>query len=458
MEENPKLENNALNESPEKIEENEIDFEDSRDEYIGALEAAVLALQREVAEMRNRAESDKLHPSIAHEQASSLLGTLVPAIRESGSGSDALSALHSCIASEYDIIESNIFLFDKSRRLKQAADAYTSSELSGIISHFEETGITDWAIERKTASIVPNLSGGEAAPFVIIAPIILRGVAAGIFAGLTTMPPEKFSPEQISELTTAAAYTASSINNISSSLEMERMNARLTALNNQMLRSARLASIGELASSIAREIESPLLIIDGHLNLLESGVGDSIRRISIIRNQVTAVKDILRRLSAIAAVSSADKPTESINICSLIEEALLFTNTRLQSDDIKVETIFEDKSIRITGSKSQLEQVLLALLLNARESMKEGGKITIGVFSSPDRIIISLTDTGEGFTESELEHIFDPFFLGEKAGKQPVGLFLARNIIRQHSGDLTAFSEIGRGSTFKITLPKDFIK
>lgn len=433
-----------------------LEFEDSRDEYIAALEAAVLALQREVAELRGRAQNQKVQHEIPQEQTSSLLNKLLPLIRDIADAEEALSSLHSCLADEYDIIESNIFLYDSSRRLKQAAEAGTSSELTRIIKHFEESGIADWAIERETMSVVPNLSGSESAPYVIVIPLMFKGGRKGIFTSLTTKTPDDFSSEQMAELTAAAAYTATAIDNISSSLEMEKMNARLTALNSQMLRSARLASIGELASSIAREIESPLLIIDGHLNLLESGVGDSLRRIDIIRGQISIVKDILKRLSAIAAVSTADKPAESVNICALIEEILLFTKARLQSDDIKVETIFEDKNMRITAFKSQLEQVLLALLLNARESMQEGGKITIGVFSSPDKLIISFTDTGEGYNEAELEHIFDPFYSGERARKQPVGLFLARNIIKQHGGELSAFSELGLGSTFKIVLPREF--
>ena len=226
-------------------------------------------------------------------------------------------------------------------------------------------------------------------------------------------------------------------------------------LNRQMFHSSRLASIGELAGTIAVEIDTPLKIIKGHLQLLKSGVGEAERRYEIINRQIELVDKIIKRLSSISKFSVNDISPSFIILENLIDDVILFTNSQLQRDNIKVEKDYENSGVSVLGTKTQLEQVILGLLLNARDMMPEGGKITINIFKNKNNSVnITISDNGIGISENELQDIFEPYY-SDKTGINSLGtnLYLVKNIIEQNKGILSVTSEVGKGTTYKITLP-----
>ncbi len=364
--------------------------------------------------------------------------------------------LQEILLKHFSIVENNIFFLDIEKKLHSFFSISITNFLLESAKKLEESGITDWAIEKKEISIIPDLDNKEGAEanLLILIPIILRGTNYGLFIAKQNleMPLDQV---QLLELKSIAYSAAMSLDNILSYNKVAEMNERLSILYEQMIKSAKFATIGELAASFAWEIDNPLQIIKANLQLIESGVGNVKRRIEIINEQVDKISLVNQRLSNLAFSNPNDFIPIQFNLNSLVDEVLLFTNYQLQKDDIKIEKEFEENNFDILGYKPQLELVILNFILNARDSMPDGGTLTIGIFKSKTKsITLSFTDTGKGFDESELEHIFEPNFTPKLSSKNIGGwLFLAKNIIIQHNGSISVFSEVGKGSTFKILLP-----
>ena len=272
-----------------------------------------------------------------------------------------------------------------------------------------------------------------------------------MFAAKTYRDSNSFNKQTFNELSSVIEYAATAIDNLRSSDEIIRMNSRLSALNQQMLQSSKFATIGELAGAFAWEIDTPLQIIKANLQLLHSGVGDSQRRLQIITEQVGKITEVNKRLSNLALSPPSELSPSPFKLCSLIDEVLLFSGSHLQRDDIKVEKVYENTNIQILGFKHQIELVLLNLLLYARNTMPEGGLITIGVFNfNKNKVLVSIADNGNGINENEIEHLFEPTVQSSKNFGFNSGLFFIKNIIQQHKANFSVVSEVGKGTTYKI--------
>lgn len=426
----------------------------SRDEYIRSLEMALQLVQREVENLRQQRPA----AAVLKDNADYVPVSQDAAFLQQYTQADEIiAALHEHIAERFSISESNIFLLAAPLRLRPAGIIFEHSILQESVMQLEEGGIVDWAVEECRAVIVPNLHeralGAQAN--IILIPLFLRGANYGLFAAFTTETEATFKSENLSKLTSLVESAAVALDNIRSSEEISRMNQRLAQLSNQMVQSSKLASIGELAGNIAHEINNPLQILLAHLQLLESGVGDPARRVEVIKQQIFRISDITRRLLDFARSAPIDAAPAPIPLCSLIDEVLLFVGSQLQRDGIRVEKECEDPTPIIAGIKTQIEQVLLNIIINARDAMPDGGILTIGAFATSDhQALITIADTGTGIAEEHLPHIFESFFTTKPAGKGTgLGLSVTKNIIQQHHGRIELISQPRKGTTFKITLP-----
>lgn len=428
-------------------------FFKSQEEYIRVLEMAVQLLQREVEHLRTQIKNrDKRSDSQKKSRAGSKLGQASSIFNTCSSEKKVLIKLHDILAAQFSIIESNLYFFTSDKKLVPVDDDEHST-LANRIRNLEEHGIIDWAVEKDTASVIPDLALEKAQ--LILVPLYLRGNPIGIYSAITAKDAAEFAQTELEYLTSTASHAAVAIDNIRSSEEISKMNRKLSLLNNQMIQSTKLASIGEIAASIAGELESPLKIMEGNINLIETGVGDKKRRAQIIKEQILKIKEITDRFAGLALPHTSEKSPSNINVCSLIDEVILFSGSQLLRDGIRIEKEYEDTDLKTVGYKSQLEQVILNLLLNARDSMSDGGIITLGVFkTSAKKLMITVADNSRGIDEKDLQNIFDPFYKGRSVSNRTgISLFLARNIIQQHNGSISVFSETGKGTTFKITLP-----
>src|SRR5262249_26025523 len=148
---------------------------------------------------------------------------------------------------------------------------------------------------------------------------------------------------------------------------------------------------------------------------------------------------------------------ESLDLREVVEEALTLFEPQLRGGTLRLIRKLEANLPRITGNRGKLQQILLNLLLNARDAREPaGGTITVGLRRAGHRLVLDVSDTGCGIADEDLGRIFDPFFTTKSRGKGTgLGLSLSYNIVREHRGEIGVESRAGEGTTFTIELPID---
>ncbi len=235
------------------------------------------------------------------------------------------------------------------------------------------------------------------------------------------------------------------------------------ALRQQLLQAQRLTSVGELASSIAHEFNNILTTI---INSAKLGS----RNPEVTEKQVAFERIVKagQRAAAIAAgmlgfARKSGSHRQYCDIARLVDEVLILTDKDLSKNRIHVETRFHARPVAwvVPG---QIEQILVNLVLNARQAMGAGGRLKIEVRDCPatDSVELKVSDTGQGIPPDQLRMIFEPFFTTKQPdeygrGGTGLGLSVCRQIIEQHHGRIRVVSVVGKGSTFTITLPKRLV-
>ena len=229
----------------------------------------------------------------------------------------------------------------------------------------------------------------------------------------------------------------------------------------QLLQSQKLASIGQLATGIAHELNNPLnnigLYIGNVLDRVEEGRMDRMvisRDLTAAQQQVVRAAKIITELRTFAKPSSGERDHVSVN--RLVQSSLSLVQQDLLMRDIDVHLELSPEEPVIFGTFVQLQQVLLHLLTNARDACTEVSHklVTITTRRTDERVEIIVTDTGCGIPEEDLPRLFDPFFTTKDVGKGTgLGLPTAYGIIKDHTGIIEVDSTIGVGTTFLIGLP-----
>ncbi|MBM2813503.1 MAG: two-component sensor histidine kinase [Ignavibacteria bacterium] len=431
---------------------------DTRDDYIRTLEMSLQILQREVESLRNLNKSSE-SAKTNHQQKK--LKTIKDEASDYFTNCNSDKELHSkffnLISGPYSILESDIFLFQPDGTLQSVSESDTLESFLETVRHLEEEGIIDFAVERDSPSLLPNLSDDDAEipTHILLVPFIFRGTAIGIFVGKTNKNPTEINRSELQEIKDLSESAALALDNLRSAREIHDMNNRLALLNSQILHSSKLASIGEIASAIASEISNPIQIIRANINLIGSGLGDVGRRTQIIINQLDKIDEITNRLTDFSDATPSGIQATQVNICTLIDDVLLISASQLQRDGIKVEREYENQSLEIAAFKPQIEQVILSLLLFGRDYMPDGGTISICVVTSgKNKIQVSIADSGTGIDEQLLKNIFNLQEISDTGTeRKSQNLYLVKNIVQQHNGKISVYSEIGKGTTFKIIFP-----
>jgi PAS domain S-box-containing protein len=221
---------------------------------------------------------------------------------------------------------------------------------------------------------------------------------------------------------------------------------------------SRLASVGELASGVAHEINNPLTGVIGyaHLLLARKDISRDVRRdLEIINEGSQRVAGIVKKLLAFARQTRPEQ--RYVNINELIHNTLDLRAYELSANNIKV-TLQLTRDMPMTiADPGQLQQVFLNLIINAETEMKlanDKGKLSIKTETMNNAIKISFKDNGPGISKENLETIFDPFFTTREVGQGTgLGLSVCHGIITEHKGKIWAESEPGKGATFIIELP-----
>jgi PAS domain S-box-containing protein len=233
------------------------------------------------------------------------------------------------------------------------------------------------------------------------------------------------------------------------------------ALRQKAEMSSRLATVGEMAAGIAHEINNPLTSVIGFSELLsrEELPPEASRHIAYITEGAQRVKDIVRRMLTFARQSEMCKTR--IDIHQLIDNTLELRSYVLQTANIGVVRQYGSSLPWVTVDASQIQQVLMNLIVNAEYAMKttpEKGILTITTAFNQDLRVISITisDNGPGILEQHLKKVFNPFFTTKEPGEGTgLGLSVSRAIVLEHQGEIEVASNQGSGARFTIRLPVD---
>jgi len=233
-------------------------------------------------------------------------------------------------------------------------------------------------------------------------------------------------------------------------------------LQEQLIRSDRLTSLGMLSGGIAHEIRNPLASIILFLDILNDKkkfdpTDKELELFNEIKNNVYKIDGIIRRVLDFAKPSL--KTTTEIDINTLIRDEIKLWSTQFRKSDITSRLSLEDAIPSISGDPIEIRQVVNNLVQNAIEVMKTGGtfdiKTTRGISSfHKDRrvVLIKIKDTGPGMEPKHLHRIFNPFFTTKPNGTG-LGLAITHQIIERHGGIISCEAELGKGTTFTIELP-----
>jgi two-component system NtrC family sensor kinase len=239
--------------------------------------------------------------------------------------------------------------------------------------------------------------------------------------------------------------------------KVEDRTRELRDIQEHLLQSEKLASIGKLAAGIAHEINNPLggILIYSHLVLEDTPPNrphhDNLRKIV---KETTRCKDIVKGLLDFARPKEPEMAP--VDVPSLLDSCLTFAGHQSLFQNIAVEKSYAPGLPRVIADGSQLQQVFMNLILNAAEAMDGKGTLTLRVSSDAVRgeLVIDIADTGRGIKEEDRARLFEPFFTTKEVGKGTgLGLAISYGIVRKHQGSIEVASEPGRGAVFTVRLP-----
>ena len=242
--------------------------------------------------------------------------------------------------------------------------------------------------------------------------------------------------------------------------ELQAKNEELASMTQQLWQASKLATMGELAASVAHELNNPLATVGLRTeNLLLKMPADSDKRrpLEIIAQEVDRMATLVNNLLQFSRrgrrqVSTVDPREEIAN-------SVEFVHYHLRTHKIEIVREFADPLPTIQADRQQLRQLFLNLLTNASDAMPKGGKLIVraasGRLSGAEAVVIEFADSGEGIATEDLAKLWEPFFTTKPEGKGTgLGLAICRRIVEEHGGTIAVHSEgIGRGATFRVVLP-----
>jgi len=257
------------------------------------------------------------------------------------------------------------------------------------------------------------------------------------------------SKDEIGELSDAFNFMASSL---------KQRDKRLKEYaQQQIMKSERLATLGQLAAGVAHEINNPLgaVLMYSHLSLEEMEPQDPRRKnLEKVVGEATRCKDIVRRLLDFAR--QTEPKVEQLDVNEILQRTLSLVENQALFQNVKINRLLSPSLPKALMDGSQIQQVFTNIIINAAEAIDGEGQLTIATRTASDgqSIEIEFTDTGCGISQENLEKIFDPFFTTKQVGHGTgLGLSVSYGIIARHKGTIDVKSELGKGSTFTVRLP-----
>ena len=233
----------------------------------------------------------------------------------------------------------------------------------------------------------------------------------------------------------------------------------ISQLELQVLERDKMASLVQLAGGVAHEINNPLAVILGQTQILlsqgerEKLSQDTVRSLKTIEKYTDRITQITEGL--LNFTNQTEVEFVPLDVNESAGEVFSFLEEQLEINGVRLIKRLADRLPRIVANKNEMRELLFNLIVNAKESMPEGGRLSITTRPHEGNSIeIIIQDTGKGIARSDLNKIFDPFFSTKATGNGTgIGLSICYGIVERQGGSIKVKSEVGNGTTFTILLP-----
>lgn len=238
--------------------------------------------------------------------------------------------------------------------------------------------------------------------------------------------------------------------------QLEEANRSLVDAQRQLVMTEKLAAIGELTAGVAHEINNPIAVMQGNLDLIRAELGPALapvrQEVRLLDEQIDRVRLIVTKLLQFARPDAYAGYVEDVDVNTIVADSLVLVRHMLAKSGIQVVQAL-DATRAVRFSRSELQQVLVNLIVNAVHAMPEGGTLTLSAVDWDARgVRVDVRDTGAGIRAEDLPRIFDPFFTTKRREGTGLGLSISYALVDRYGGRITAASEPGRGATFTVWL------
>jgi signal transduction histidine kinase len=367
-------------------------------------------------------------------------------------------------------LQASLFLVDpKTPEVRCLATAASRAIDRSLTSLPHEAALLAWIEATRTTILVESsalprtrtdelgaaVRALEAQGIALLVPLTLEGQAAAVLAVGDKLSGEIFDSADIQLLEVLAGQTAIALRNARLYSDLREQMGELKRTQRQLVQSAKLAAVGELASSVAHEINNPLQVILFNVGLLSRQFTDETpvrRKLTTITTEAQRAGKITRELLDFAR--RREPRQEPVHLDELILRVLDLFRTKLKDQNIEAETVFASGVPAVAGDRDQLMQVLVNLMVNAADAMPDGGVLRVAAETSGQEVVVTVRDSGCGMAPDQLARIFEPFFTTKPEGRGTgLGLPVSLGIVRNHGGAIDVESEPGKGTTMTVTLP-----
>ncbi|MDX2485310.1 MAG: cache domain-containing protein [Pseudodonghicola sp.] len=238
--------------------------------------------------------------------------------------------------------------------------------------------------------------------------------------------------------------------------DLEEANRQLEMTSKQLILSEKLAALGEITAGVAHEINNPLAVIQGNIDVIYDDLGPAAEpmrtEFTLIQEQIQAITLLVTRLLRFTRPEEFEQEDAGLDPDQVIRSTLPLVQHILSNSAIalKLELAAEGE---IAMNETELQQVLVNLMINAIQAMPEGGTLSLRTQVQDAHVIITVQDTGIGMDAEIQARVFEPFFSTKRYEGTGLGLSITRDLVERAGGDITVSSHPGAGSCFRVRLP-----
>jgi signal transduction histidine kinase/iron only hydrogenase large subunit-like protein len=243
---------------------------------------------------------------------------------------------------------------------------------------------------------------------------------------------------------------------------LEKVNKELMNAQQRVVRSAQLATMGKMATNIAHEINNPLSGVLNYLKFMQKLIDSDSCKLErfkkyllTMENETTRVSEFVKGLLDFA--KPAEPQIQKVSAVAIIEKTLFIVSHQVSVQNIKIEKEFPNQDLYIKADFTQIQQILINMIINSAQAMPDGGTIVFRVKKAVDTgfVQIDIEDTGAGISPEHKDKIFEPFFTTRDHDSNiGLGLSTAYSIILMHDGDIEVKSQVGKGTCFTLKIPE----